>query len=164
MAIIRSGNFSFRDPTDVVKDGDTVAGGNFTQVAAGTEILQGLHVTITGGNWCNVQPQATWRIEGGSWAEHEFCSHENPQLVERGFLDPEPDDCPHRSTERSWVPSDVDEFKTLKDSAQTEADARIVSNKDAYGLPAKGDAAPQKFAYTYRGRVLRSGAAVLAQS
>jgi len=161
MATIKSGNFCFRDPTDAIKDGDTIAGGNFSQLAAGTEILKALRLTITGGNWCNVKPQPTWTITGGSWAEFEYCSHESPELVAKG-LKTCASNCKHRSAEKSWRRVKTDRFKELKDNPLTETDARVLTNKDHYGLPAKGDGDLEQYTHTYHGTPGRSGTQVLA--
>ena len=161
MAEIIHGNWSFRDPVDEVHDGDTITGGNFSQLVAGTEILKGLRLTITGGNWCNVKPQPEWTITGGSWAEFEYCAHESPRLVAKG-LPAEIVACKHRSPDRSWQRTDVERFKAVKDNALTADDARIITKKDAYGLPDNGDGDVQELVYTYRGISGRLGAEVLA--
>ena len=98
---VTSGNWSFgRGGEPAFADGDTITGGNFTRLRPDTSLCE--HVTgliITGGNWVNVRPQPTWRIEGGNWAQIEFCSHERPDLVERHGLAACAEDCAHRQAD-----------------------------------------------------------------
>ena len=93
MAIER-GNWSFRDPGDDVPDGSVIAGGNFSQLVPGTEILVGKTLTINGGNWTNVAVQPGWTINGGNWAQRSFCSHLHPEFVAAGLTE-EDENCPH---------------------------------------------------------------------
>ena len=95
MAIINRGNWSFRDPGDDIPDGSVIQSGNFIQAVADTEILVGKTLVINGGNWINVKPQPEWTINGGKWMQKSFCAHLNPDLVERGVIDDEPENCPH---------------------------------------------------------------------
>lgn len=85
MAIITSGNWSFRDPGNDIPDGSTINGGNFSQLAPGTMILAGKTLTINGGNWTNVLIDANWTINGGNWSQTSRCSHLHPEWVAFGL-------------------------------------------------------------------------------
>jgi len=75
-----SGNYSFKEPP--FEDGDTVEGGNYTQLRPGTEICKSVTgLTILGGNFVNCVPPPGWKCEGGNWCQKDFCSHASPHLV-----------------------------------------------------------------------------------
>lgn len=95
MADIRGGNWSFREPGDDVPDGSVIYGGNFSQSQPDTVILEGKTLTIRGGNWTNVKRDPAWVIEGGGFGNVEFCANLHPELVERGVLEAEVEECPH---------------------------------------------------------------------
>jgi len=85
MAVIKKGNFSYRDPVDVIHDGDTIEDGNFCQAIPDTAILVKVRdLTILDGNWINVKRQPTWTVKGGNWAQISRCTHLNPNLLNRG--------------------------------------------------------------------------------
>ena len=87
MATIERGNWSFRDPGDDIASGDTINGGNFSQLAPDTAILVGKTLTINGGNWVNVRRDAAWTVNGGNWCQVERCSNLHPDLVAKGLAE-----------------------------------------------------------------------------
>lgn len=95
MATIKHGNWVCKKPP--FADGDVVEGGNFHQLLPNTAICAAVtNLTIHGGNFVNCLPQPTWTIDGGNWAQIEFCSHGRPDLIPRG-LPACPEVCIHRS-------------------------------------------------------------------
>ena len=104
MAVIKSGNWSFRDPGDDVPDGATIEGGNFSQLTPGTEILSGKTLTINGGNWTNVAQDPAWTVNGGNWTQVSRCAHLHPNWVAKGLPADHPDDCEHVvDTDEVWI-------------------------------------------------------------
>jgi len=95
-----SGNFAFGKSVAHLTSGDTITGGNYTQVTPDTDVFAGIEdVTVTGGNFVNCHRPASWTCTGGNWCQIEFCSHERPELIAKG-LTPCADDCAHRSAEK----------------------------------------------------------------
>ena len=91
MSEIKTGNWSFRDPGDDIPDESIIMGGNFSQLQPGTPIMVGKTLTIRGGNWGNVLPDAAWTIEGGNWGQVSRCYHLHPEWN----LPVEVENCPH---------------------------------------------------------------------
>ncbi len=79
-------NASFRDP-DEIQSGDTISGGNFSQLNPNTEIMVGKNLTINSGNFTNVKQQPEWIINGGNWNQVSKCSHINPKLMNFGLVE-----------------------------------------------------------------------------
>ena len=138
MAIIKSGNFSFKEPP--FKDGDVVEGGNYTQLVPYTDICKDIKtLTVNGGNFINCKPQDGWIINGGNWCQVEFCSQDRPELIERG-LTPCAADCGHKSKDK--IEREVDEIEYRKKSAEandiksaiTIEDLSIDKSVDADGV------------------------------
>ena len=160
MAIIKHGNWSFRDPH--LKDGDVVDGGNFSQATPGTEICKGVKtLTIRGGNWTNVKPQATWTILGGNWAQVSRSPKAHPDWVERGVLAvdaQDPDDVAHRSAETVWQRISKSEFRAIKDaervSLPAESAVRIAEHEDQDGVKTQEF---DKLAYVYEDTLVKTG-------
>ena len=138
MAIIKSGNFSFKEPP--FKDGDVVEGGNFTQLVPHTEICSKVtKLTINGGNFVNCRPQDGWILNGGNWCQVEFCTNERPELVERGLTTCAAD-CKHQSPEKVERVVDEDEYRQKKLEAKditkpiTDDDLVVEKAVDADGV------------------------------
>ena len=133
MAIIKSGNWSFRDPGKDVPDGSVIEGGNFSQLVPGTEILKGKTLAIRGGNWVNVKKQPEWEVHGGNWAQVERCSNVHPEWVERG-LKPCAPDCKHRSNDKEWITlGSAADFRKEKASLTAE-DVEVNNHTDVDGV------------------------------
>ena len=116
MAIIKSGNFSFKEPP--FKNGDIVEGGNYSQLTPHTEICKNVTIlTVNGGNFCNCKPQDGWILNGGNWCQIEFCTHDRPELIEKG-LTPCVADCGHKSKDK--IERDVDEPEYRKKAAEVQ--------------------------------------------
>lgn len=130
MTIHKSGNYSFREPP--FEDGDVIEGGNYAQIAPGTEICSDVtDLTIHGGNFMNCTPQPTWDVTGGNWSQKEFCANLHPELIEKG-LPAEPEDCPHRSAQKEEVELSEDEVRDHKKNGKPlpEYKAEKVKDKD----------------------------------
>jgi len=73
MAIINYGNYSFQQPP--FQEGDTVIGGNYSQLVQGTVICPDIvNLTIIQGNFINCVAQPTWTIQGGNWSQIDFAA------------------------------------------------------------------------------------------
>ena len=145
--IWKSGNFSFNEPP--YKDGDTVTGGNCSQLMPDTEICSSVvNLTISGGNFCNCKPQPTWTVIGGNWCQKSFCSHEHPEWVKRG-LPACKEDCIHRTdSKKLWVDIQEDEYrKELNSVSPTKPPVQVLKTTDADGVTAQKF---QKSVYVYR--------------
>jgi len=102
MATIPNKNWSFRDPGDAIPDNSTIISGNFVQLFPETPIMVGKKLTILSGNFVNVKKDENWDVQGGNWAQIEFCSNDRPDLVKRGL--PECDEnCEHMVDENTVV-------------------------------------------------------------
>lgn len=97
-------NYAYTNPTDHFESGDVIETGNFIQLFPDTPILEGLVLTIKGGNWLNVRAQPYWNIQGGNWAQIDKCSHLNPHLLNYGYTECEKE-CRH---EVSKTPINID--------------------------------------------------------
>lgn len=147
MAVWKSGNWSFAEPP--FADGDTVKGGNCSQLLPNTEICKTVkNLTITGGNFCNCKPQPTWTITGGNWCQKSFCSHEHPEWVARG-LPVCAEDCLHRDgAVKQWVDIPEDEYRREKNSvAADKPAAQVLKAVDADGVTVQRF---QKSVFVYR--------------
>ena len=112
----KSGNYSFREPP--FKEGDTVTGGNYMQLAPGTDICAGMkNLTITGGNFVNCAKQPTWDVKGGNWCQVSRCSHKHPEWVAKG-LPKCVADCQHRSAAPEVVELSYEEVSQRKKNAE----------------------------------------------
>ena len=78
-------NYSFQDPIADFKNGDVITAGNFTQLIPETEIMKGLTLTISGGNFTNVKQQPEWTVTGGNWTQISRCSHLHPEWIAVGL-------------------------------------------------------------------------------
>ena len=134
MSVIRQGNFCFREPP--FENGDVVEGGNYSQLQPDTEICAGvINLTINGGNFVNCKPQPSWVLNGGNWAQKEFCSHGHPEWEKWGMVQCKPD-CAHRSAAKEWVQVEEEEFKRLTDAALEPSTPPVRDTKtaDSYGI------------------------------
>ena len=95
MAVIERGNWSFRDPGNDIPSGSIINNGNFSQAVPDTVILAGKTLTINGGNFFNVRKDPSWTIVKANFSSKSLCSHLHPELVERGLLEPEIENCSH---------------------------------------------------------------------
>jgi hypothetical protein len=95
MAVIKDGNWAFRDPGDDIPDGSTINGGNFSQGTPGTSILVGKTLIINGGNFTNVAQNPLWTINGGNWTQVSLCAHLHPTWLAAGYISAESGNCPH---------------------------------------------------------------------
>ena len=128
-----SGNYSFRDPP--FKDGDTVTGGNYAQLAPGTEICRGVKdLTITGGNFTNCKAQPSWDVRGGNWTQVSRCSHVHPAWVAKGLAEC-PADCKHRSPAPVVRTLDEDEVRRRKQGDVALPDLASEQVADQDGVP-----------------------------
>ena len=125
------GNHAY-EPSPPLAEGDVVEGGNFCQAIPGTEICAEIeNLTIRGGNFTNVAAQPTWLIEGGNFAQVDFCSHERPDLVEHNLLRICPRDCVHRLAIDEWGEVTEDEFRRLARAGADRATLRVVTDPTA---------------------------------
>jgi len=146
MAVITSGNWSFKEPP--LKDGDVVEMGNFSQFQPGTEICKDVKdLTIKGGLWINVKAQPTWRVEGGNWAQVPRCSHVHPDWVARGMAEC-PTDCEHYFGDE-WIDIPVEEYRTAK---ALSVQVNTIDNTDADGVITQKF---QKFGPVYRDAIAK---------
>ena len=130
--IYARGNYSLKEPP--FQDGDTITGGNCSQLLPGTEICKDIkNLTITGGNFTNCKRQISWTVTGGNWAQFERCSNINPELVELGFPECEAD-CNHRSPTKILREVTEDEVRERKrnNDLLTSLTSEIVTDK--YGI------------------------------
>ena len=141
-----SGNFSFSAPP--FQDGDTVTGGNYSQMKPNTEICASVEkLIILGGNFTNCKPQPTWTVIGGNWCQKSFCSHEHPEWVKRG-LPVCKEDCTHRAdSKKLWVDVDEAEYRQEKNSLSADKPSvQVVKDVDADGVTVQRF---QKSVYVY---------------
>ena len=119
MATIERGNWSFRDPGDDIASGDTINGGNFSQLEPDTAILAGKSLIINGGNWVNVRQDEAWTVNGGNWAQVSRCSHLHPEWVAKGLTECA-EDCSHVvDTDEIYIDGElVDTIYTYEDTVQ----------------------------------------------
>ena len=121
MAEIKEGNWSHQQPP--LSDGDMILGGNFAQLLPATKLAPTVReVRVIGGNFVNCDKadclSRGWIIEGGNWAQVDWCTHHHPHLVERG-LPACKADCKHRkSGTLVWVDINETELRAAKDAAR----------------------------------------------
>jgi hypothetical protein len=156
MAEWKSGNWSYKQPP--LKDGDTISGGNYSQIAPGTILAPDVRdVTVTGGNFVNCDraecEKRGWKITGGNWVQLEWCSNEHPELIARG-LKPCAADCAHRGALTLQAIPEA-EYRQLKlDSREAKPGtptAQVVSATDADGVTTQTF---QVQRYTYSDKVV----------
>ena len=151
------GNFSFANPP--FSAGDTVEGGNYTQLLPDTEICVGVEgVVVTGGNFVNCKPPASWTLNGGNWCQISFCSHVRPDLVKHG-LPVDGEDCEHRKNPtKTWEEIDEDEYRELYNSEEEDAPkVRIDEVKDDDKVTISTF---RKEVFVYESKVTKNGAQV----
>lgn len=161
--IYTEGNFSFSQPP--FSDGDTVEGGNYTQLLPDTEICVGVeNVTVRGGNFVNCKPPASWTLLGGNWCQISFCSHVRPDLVKHG-LPVHAEDCEHRkSPTKSWEPIEEDEYRELYKAQDPEDPEATIPPKVKIDTYKDGDKVTiqtfRKEVYVYENKVVKNGGKV----
>jgi len=161
----KHGNYSFRDPP--FKDGDVVEGGNYCQLEPGTAICAAVEtLTIIGGNFVNCIPQAGWTVTGGNWCQIGYCTHDRPELIDKG-LKPCADDCEHRSAAKVERAVDEREYRDklaeAKDIAKPIqlADLAVEKSVDADGVTLQAFKVSE---YEYKSTVTQTGKPVLGEA
>ena len=157
----KHGNYSFREPP--FKDGDVVEGGNYCQLRPGTAICAAVtKLTITGGNFVNCIPQPGWTCTGGNWCQIEHCTHDRPELIDKG-LKVCAEDCEHRSAAKVERVVDEREYRDklteAKDIAKPIqlADIAVEKSIDADGVTLQAFKVSE---YEYKSKVVSGGSAV----
>jgi len=89
MAEIRHRNFSWKDLSSVISDGDVVYGCNCAQLAAGTVVPAAKFTKCNCMNIDTSSPGATF--EDCLTGQVSFCYWEHPEML----LSKEPENCPH---------------------------------------------------------------------
>jgi len=144
-----SGNYCHGKAVTHLASGDTITGGNYSQLVPDTDVFTKLdNITVTGGNFCNCRKPATWTVEGGNWGQVSRCSHEHPEWVAKG-LPVCAEDCEHRlGDEKVWVDTAEEEYRTEKNSLSAEAaPVKVTNTTDADGIVSQ-KLEKQVFVYT----------------
>lgn len=148
--IYKNKNFSFTDPK--CSAGDELIACNITQAAPNTEICKGLKVTFTDCNLVNCVPPAEATVNGGNTAQISRCTHEHPELIERG-LKACAEDCEHRDgSSKQRVETDEKEFrKELNSLSASKPQVKITKSVDSDGITQQ---AFEKEVFVYKDKVI----------
>lgn len=118
--IYKNKNFSFKDPK--CNDGDTFEQCNLTQASPNTEICVGKkELRFIRCNLVNCQVPIDSVIDRCNVAQISRCTHENPNLIDKG-VSACAEDCTHRvgDTKQS-VEITEDEYRKLKEEERVES-------------------------------------------